>query len=59
MEKTQNGFRWGSEVDSIILVGRESDIEMMKIAKNDLMTAARCNELRFQYGDQLKAIIHN
>ena len=58
-EKTQNGFRLGSEVESIILEGRKSDIERVKLAKNDLMSAARCGKLRFQYGDELKAIIQN
>ena len=59
IEKTQNSFRLGSEVESIILEGRESDIERVKLAKNDLMSAARCGKLRFQYGDELKAIIQN
>ena len=57
--KTQNGFRLGSEVKSILLVAKKEDIELLALAKNDLITAARCNVLDLEVGKELDAKILN
>ncbi len=57
--KTQNGFRLGSEVKSILLVAKKEDIELLALAKNDLVTAARCDVLKLEVGKELDAKILN
>jgi valyl-tRNA synthetase len=57
--KTQNGFRLGSEVKSILLVATKEDIELLALAKNDLVTAARCDVLKLKVGKELDAKILN
>ena len=49
----------GSEVKSILLVDKKEDIELLALAKNDLITAARCNVLDLEVGKELDAKILN
>ena len=55
--KTQNGFRLGAEVKSISLVGTEKDIKLLELAKNDIVTAARCEILNLELGKEIEARI--
>ncbi|MBM31937.1 MAG: valine--tRNA ligase [Chloroflexi bacterium] len=55
--KSQNGYRLGAEVKSILLVGSEKDIKFLELAKNDISTAARCEVLNLKLGKNLEASI--
>ena len=55
--KTQNGFRLGAEVKSISLIGTEKDIKLLELAKNDIVTAARCEILNLELGKEIEARI--